>query len=232
MVRMLEKLRGDGLRPGTALWLLGSPNNPTGQLVDPAIIRYLLDQGETVALDEAFMDFVPDADRFSFLREATIRGRLIVIRSLTKFYVIPGIRLGYMTAAPSFIAELKALQVPWSVNSLAQLIGEAVLDEREYRERTMEWLVNERQWLAAELARLGLIVHEGAANYLLFSISAGLGWTAGELQRALGARGILIRDASHFSGLDGSFCRIAVRFRDEHDRLLRELRLLFGQADE
>ncbi|MBW7459868.1 aminotransferase class I/II-fold pyridoxal phosphate-dependent enzyme, partial [Paenibacillus sepulcri] len=150
---MLASLRAEGVGAGEALWFLGSPNNPTGQLSDPAIIRELLGEGERVVMDEAFMDFVPGAAAFSLLKEAAIHGNLIVIRSLTKFYAIPGIRLGYMVAIPATIARLKALQVPWSVNSLAQQIGEAVLGDEEYRRSTMDWLAEERPWLAVQLKR-------------------------------------------------------------------------------
>ncbi|MFB9329797.1 threonine-phosphate decarboxylase CobD [Paenibacillus aurantiacus] len=224
--RTVRELREAGRQAGDAIWFLGHPNNPTGQLIEPETIRLLVDRGERVLLDEAFMDFVLNATRYSFLGEAarTKGGRLIVIRSMTKFYAIPGIRLGYLVADSATVALLKEQQVPWSVNSLAQSIGEAVLDEEEYARRTMAWLQEERAWLTGQLEELGLIVAEGHVNYVLFRIPLSLGLTAGELQRKLGERGVLIRDASHFEGLDETYCRIAVRFREEHDRLLHNLR--------
>lgn len=223
--RTLRELREAGRTAGETIWFLGHPNNPTGQLIDPATIRLLLASGERVVLDEAFMDFVAEAETYSFLGEAarTEGGRLIVIRSMTKFYAIPGIRLGYLVADSPTIALLKEQQVPWSVNSLAQLIGEAVLDEGDYAKRTMTWLREERAWLTGQLEQLGLIVAEGHVNYVLFRIPPSIGLTAAELQRKLGERGVLIRDASHFDGLDEKYCRIAVRFRDEHVRLLQAL---------
>ncbi|MFC4103469.1 threonine-phosphate decarboxylase CobD [Paenibacillus xanthanilyticus] len=221
----VRELRAAGRSAGDALWFLGHPNNPTGQLIEPETIRLLLDRGERVVLDEAFMDFVGSESRYSFLREAarTEGGRLIVIRSMTKFYAIPGIRLGYMVACAATIASLRERQVPWSVNSLAQLIGEAVLAEEEYARRTLDWLREERAWLSAQLEELGLVVAEGHVNYVLFRIPPSFGLSAGELQRKLGERGVLIRDASHFEGLDETYCRIAVRFREEHIRLLEAL---------
>ncbi|WP_258881309.1 histidinol-phosphate transaminase [Paenibacillus sp. sptzw28] len=228
VTEMLGSLRNEGLVEGEALWFFGSPGNPTGALIDPDAVRLLLKEGERVAVDEAFMDFVPEAGKFSLLTEAANHERLYVLRSMTKFYAIPGIRLGYMCASPGSIAALKELQVPWSVNSLAQQIGEAVLDEGEYRGKTLSWLAEERPWLARQLSSLGLAVFEGAANYILFSIPEESGWTSQSLQRSLGQRGILIRDASLFDGLDGTFCRIAVRFREEHLRLLHELQALFS----
>ena len=219
----LSRLRGEGVEPGEALWFIGSPNNPTGKLCDPAIIRELLRQGERIVVDEAFMDFIPDARRFSVVEDAAAEERLIVIRSMTKFYAIPGIRLGYAVAAPHVIERLKRLQTPWSVNSLAQQIGEAVLEEHAYRSRTLQWLAEERPWFAGALQTLGLDVIEGAANYILLSVPAHTGYTASSLQSVMGMRGVLIRDASHFEGLSGSYCRVAVRLRSENERLLDAL---------
>ncbi|MBW7473186.1 threonine-phosphate decarboxylase CobD [Paenibacillus oenotherae] len=225
MVRgKLASLREAGIEGGTTLWFFGSPNNPTGKLVDPAIIRLLLHEGERVVIDEAFMDFVPEGDTYSLVKEAAAHERLFVIRSMTKFYAIPGIRVGYMVGTPELISALQKLQIPWSVNSLAQAIGEAVLEEHEYSRSTLHYVAAERQWLGDGLSSIGLEVHESAANYLLVSIPPHYGWTAGSLQQALGSRGILIRDASRFQGLDASYCRLAVRLREDNVKLLQALR--------
>ncbi|GGD67535.1 threonine-phosphate decarboxylase CobD [Paenibacillus nasutitermitis] len=228
---LLATLRGEGLEAGDTLWFLGSPNNPTGQLVDPAIIRKLLIEGEQVVVDEAFMDFVPDAAAISLLEEAAAHDRLFVIRSLTKFYAIPGIRLGYMTASPESIGRIRALQVPWSVNSLAQQIGQAVLADEEYRKDSMNWIAEERPWLENQLQALGLDVYPGAANYVLFALPRGHQLNAKLLQQQLGHRGILIRDASLFNGLDDRFCRIAVRLRKDHLALLKEMKALLERKE-
>ena len=212
------------------LLLLGHPNNPTGRLAPLSAIRGLLAEGKRILLDEAFIDFSPDEERLSLIREAAHDSNLLVIRSMTKFYAIPGIRLGYIVAHPDRIAEMRGLQVPWSVNSLAQLIGMAVLEEREYAANTVRWLQLERGWLIAELERLGLKVVPGEANYLLFSIPPASGHTAQTLQHAMGMRGILLRDASRFPGLDRSCCRMAVKQRADNERFLDALRTCMEQA--
>ena len=232
VLNQLKQLRDEGVTSRETLWFLGSPNNPTGQLIDPEIIRLLLEEGETVAVDEAFMDFVEDADRWSLLLDASNSSRLIVIRSMTKFYAIPGIRLGYLVAGASLVQALGELQIPWSVNSLAQIIGEAVLDETDYHDKTIEWLQAERPWFAEQLHSLGLTVYEGAVNYVLFEIPERFGWSSRQLQKALGTRGILIRDASGYEGLNGSYCRSAVRFREDHVRLVGELGTLLRKQSQ
>ncbi|QHW29977.1 pyridoxal phosphate-dependent class II aminotransferase [Paenibacillus rhizovicinus] len=224
----LKQLRENGLKSGETLWFLGSPNNPTGQTVERTIVEELLRQGETVAMDEAFMDFAADESGLSLLGEAASREKLIVLRSMTKFYAIPGIRLGYMAAEPSLIRRLSELQVPWSVNSLAQLIGEAVLDDAEYAEQTVAWLRTERAWMTEKLQALGLFVFGSAAvNHILFALPEHFGWTSERLQAALGPKGLLIRDASRFIGLDNRYVRIAVRLRPDNEALLEQLRELF-----
>ncbi|MFF2482543.1 threonine-phosphate decarboxylase CobD [Paenibacillus sp. NPDC058071] len=208
---------------GADFFLLGSPNNPTGRRIDPAIVRTLLNRGADVALDEAFIDFIPDADHYSFIREAAKSDKLFVIRSMTKFYAVPGIRLGYIVGSPERIAALKQLQVPWSVNSLAQSIGEAVLDEHAYAEKTLNWLQEERSRLASRLDGLGFRVFPSETNYVLAQLPPGQGVTASALQRAMGKKGVLIRDASHFTGLDESYCRFAVKLRHDNDTLCETL---------
>ncbi|GGG79910.1 threonine-phosphate decarboxylase CobD [Paenibacillus radicis (ex Gao et al. 2016)] len=205
-------------------YMIGSPNNPTGKLVRPELILKLVKQGATVVVDEAFMDFVPDEEAYSLLQEAAVNDRLFVIRSMTKFYAIPGIRLGYIVGEPGNIAELSRLQVPWSVNSLAQLIGEAVLDDEEFAAKTKNWLQEEGPWFADRLWESGLNVYAGAANYVLVRLPEQPGLTAAALQNELGRRGVLIRDASHFTGLDAHYCRFAIKLRPQNERFLAELK--------
>ncbi|EXX84535.1 cobalamin biosynthesis protein CobQ, partial [Paenibacillus darwinianus] len=201
---------------------------PTGRLCDPQLVRRLVEEGHMVVLDEAFIDFLPDADRLSLIRFACETPRLIVLRSMTKLYAVPGIRLGYAAGHPDMIAAMRDLQVPWSVNSLAQAIGEAVLGDRAFVERTTAWLQAERPYLAGRLSRLGLRVIPGSANYILFELPAETGMTAADLQRSMGRRGVLIRDASHFAGLSAGYCRVAVKLRADNDRLAETLEACLG----
>lgn len=212
-----------------SLFMLGSPNNPTGQLVDPELIRTLLRKGAYVVVDEAFMDFVPEESRYSLIQEATRHERLFVIRSMTKFYSIPGIRLGYIVGMPRTLSGLRRLQVPWSVNSLAQLIGEAVLDESDYADRTISWLQKERPWLVGELQAIGFEVNPSAANYLLVRIPKDTGISASMLQLEMGKQGVLIRDASRFSGLDHTYIRVAIKLRKQNEQLLAALKHSLGK---
>lgn len=206
------------------LVFLGQPNNPSGALVPQELLRLAADSGKPLALDEAFLDFSPEEQRLTWMRRAAVQRGLYVVRSMTKFYAIPGVRLGFLVAHPDHIRELKERQVPWSVNAFAQWIGCAVLKERGYADRTRNWLKEERPWLEARLTGLGFrVVPNAAANFLLFALPHGSEGRVRELQRYLGERGILVRDASTFPGLDGSWCRVAVKLRADNEQLLAGL---------
>ncbi|MEK3882274.1 threonine-phosphate decarboxylase CobD [Paenibacillus sp. PL2-23] len=211
-------------RSGADLYMLGSPNNPTGACIEPSLIRRLLESGATVVLDEAFLDFVPHVDRMTFVKEASLRGSLFVLRSMTKLYAIPGIRLGYMTGNPQALETMKRLQVPWSVNSLAQAIGCAVLEDEAFMKATWTWLSEESEFVRNGLRRLGCRDYPGNANYVLVRLPEGAPFTSAELQSAMGSRGVLIRDASLFRGLDERYIRVAVKGRADNERLLEALR--------
>ncbi|MDR6878435.1 threonine-phosphate decarboxylase CobD [Bacillus sp. 3255] len=214
------------------LLFLGHPNNPTGRLIPRPTLNALVQSGRSVVLDEAFMDFIPNEEEHSLLHAASANRRLFVIRSMTKFYSIPGIRLGFMVAHPDAIREIRREQVQWSVNYLAQRIGAAVLEDEAYEQASRLWLQEEKAWLAGRLEQLGLEVVPGEVNYLLFSFPAKLGLTVQHAQRLMGEQGILIRDASLFEGLNERYCRVAVRRREDNERLIEGLRLtLDASAD-
>ncbi|MZQ84707.1 threonine-phosphate decarboxylase [Paenibacillus sp. 5J-6] len=206
------------------LFFLGHPNNPTGRLLPRNIVDSLLESGRSCVLDEAFMDFVPNEQEHSLLKLASTSRKLIVIRSMTKFYSIPGIRLGFMVAHPDLIREIRNQQVQWSVNYLAQRIGAAVLEDEEFERASRQWLQDEKVWLTDQLQQLGLDVVPTEVNFVLFSFPAVLGLTVKQAQKHMGQMGILIRDASLFEGLNEQYGRVAIRLREDNERLIEGLR--------
>jgi threonine-phosphate decarboxylase len=210
--------------PDADLLVLANPNNPTGRSVEPAVMEQILKavnkNGVWLMVDEAFLDFLPDEDRRTLLHRVTQFDKLIVIRSLTKFFSIPGIRIGYAAADPRVIRNLKELQVPWSVNSLAQAAAVAGLDDTEFRTRTLKWLRQERTSLTQELQAKGYRVFPSDANFLLVRRD---GVNIEELWPKLAEQGIFVRDCRSFAGLDETYFRIAVRKAEENARLLESL---------
>jgi threonine-phosphate decarboxylase len=205
----------------TDLLILGHPNNPTGTLLPMEVLQFLEEYSKPIMLDEAFIDFLNDEHVFSQIRRAATHPRLYVVRSMTKFFAIPGLRLGFVVAHPDSIRKLKAMQVHWSVNHFAQCVGETVLDDVNYIRSTKDWVVTERTWFVEQLRTLGLRVFDSVTNYLLVSIPGNHPLDVQQLQVLMGKQGVLIRDASLFPGLSSKYFRLAVRLREQNEICLR-----------
>lgn len=202
---------------------IGHPNNPTGLLYDLESMRRLAvraaEKKAYLIIDEAFIDFLPPDRQPTLLPEIIQYPQVILLRSMTKFYAIPGLRLGFAVAHPDLIARMKEKQIPWSVNRLALAAGEACCLVDEYEADTRRLIVEERQYLRSRLSvDLHFTVWPGQANFLLVRLP--LIWTAMELQQALGRKGIMIRNCDMYPGLTSQDIRVAVRSRMENDCLL------------
>lgn len=210
---------------GVDILYLCNPGNPTGALMERAAIDPLLraaeGEGVVTVVDEAFMDF---SENHSLARQVKARKGLIVLRSMTKFFAIPGLRLGYLLAHPSIVSAINLHKEPWSVNALAQKAGIACLDDEPFRLRTARFMVKERHHLFNRLSAIrGIEPYPSQTSFILAKITR-KGLTSGDLYRALAKRGILIRDCRSFRGLGSSFIRLAVNKRELNDLLIRELR--------
>lgn len=200
---------------GADLVVIGNPTNPTGILHPAELISRLLRPGRLVVVDEAFMDAVPD-EAESLTRERN--DGLLVIRSLTKHWSIPGIRAGYVTGGASVIAALAATQTPWPVSTpaLAATVACTAADAAgEARERALT-LGRWRDYLQAGLRERSVEYIPSSASYVLARLGQGA-------REALRARGIAVRRCDTFPGLDASWARIAVRPPAMTDRLLLAL---------
>jgi len=209
---------------GTDLVFLANPASPSGALLPPDFLlesAAALDAaGAYLLLDEAFIDFVEEASLKPHLARFP---RVLILRSFTKFFAIPGMRLGYLLAAPEIIKLLAAVQEPWSVGTPAQAAGRACLQDLDYMARSRTLVGQEREFLLQGLSSLpGLQPFPSAVNYLLVKLTRP-DWTAARLQKELLAHKIVIRDAGNFRGLDERFFRVAVRRREENQRLLNAL---------
>lgn len=206
------------------LWL-NLPHNPTGQIWPLHQVLDCLPQFDQVMVDEAFMDFLPQpqgeidpqapASLLPWVREFP---QLMVIRSLTKLFTVPGLRMGFGVAHPERLQRWSRWRDPWSVNGLAEVAALAALQDREFQQRTQAWLSPARQHLFQGLDRLpGVIPWPGVANFLLVQFPLSVPW----LQQALLRRHqILVRDCLSFQGLGERFCRIGVRTLEDQERLL------------
>jgi threonine-phosphate decarboxylase len=208
---------------GADLVWLGNPNNPTGSLWDRAgLIDWVQSFPRTVfAVDEAFLPFEPGEASLSLVPELHRLPNLVVLRSLTKLYALPGLRLGYAAARPELAERLREQLPPWSVNALAQAAGLAALDDDDFLRRTYRWAEEARKFMCGRLADLPYLRPlESRTVFVLLRLQ---GCTAARLTAALGERGLLVRDASNFVGLDGRYVRVSFRSPEGNRRLVAEL---------
>jgi threonine-phosphate decarboxylase len=200
------------------LAILNSPHNPTGRLYAREDLMILVDLAETkdvtLLLDEVFIDYAPES---SLLSIAPTNSRLIVLRSLTKFYAIPGLRLGYAVCPAEIAAAISAQFDAWPVSTIALEAGLAALAEEEYARESRRSNTQAREEFAAALREIGLSVFPSAANFLLIRLPRGSG---ADLAQHLESSRILIRRCDSFYGLGDAFIRLAVRSKADNMRLV------------
>lgn len=201
--------------------LLNNPHNPTGKQFSLESILPLLEQFALVVVDEAFIDFLPPDRQPSLDRVIQEYPNLVILRSLTKFYSLPGLRLGYAIAHPERLQRWQQWRDPWTVNVLAEAAAVAVLKDHGFRQQTWKWLEKARSQLFDGLAALpGLTPLPGAANFLLVQSEQSV---VSLQETLLRQHQILIRNCLSFPELGDRFFRVAVRTEAENQRLLAGL---------
>ncbi len=201
--------------------LLNNPHNPTGLLFGRQAIRPYLEQLALVVVDEAFMDFLPPSEQETLIGAVEEFPNLVILRSLTKFYSLPGLRMGCAIGHPDILRRWQLQRDPWPVNALAAAAAAAVVRDTVFEQQTWDWLPVARQELFEGLANLpGLRPFPGAANFLLVESSVSVSL----IQKTLLQRHqILIRDCLSFPELGDRFFRVAVRSRADNLRLISAL---------
>jgi threonine-phosphate decarboxylase len=228
------------------LFWTGHPNNPTGRAWDRPRLLDLIDRNPSLlsVVDEAYLPFLPDEDDRTLIRAAAARENLIVLRSMTKIFAFPGLRIGYAVACPELINRLRRSQQPWSVTTAAEAAAIAALDDDEYLARTIEMIgvesarLTDRLWDLTGLrpawpARERPEWAPSMPNFVLVSL-VGSAWTSTQLQDALARNGIFARECTNYRGLEvgsvvtgpdrrfetGGHLRFCVRTPAENDQLL------------
>lgn len=214
---------------GFDMVFVGNPSNPAGSGLSReevlSVAALCGKKGAILVVDEAFADFAEDA---SIIKDAPSLKNVIALRSMTKFYSMAGLRLGFAVASVPAIEKMREHIPPWSVNTLASVVARASLTDERYIERTSKWAVAEREFLSSSLERLRrLRVFPSRANFIMALIEGGALDAVG-LKKRLIKKGLLIRDLEDFSGLGKAFFRVSLKKRGENAALLRELSAIFG----
>ena len=209
----------DALTEETDLLFLANPNNPTGTLMNRDYLNKLLERCKEkkiyVVLDECFIEFC--GTECSALPWIEKYPNLLLVRAFTKIYAIPGVRLGDLICSNRSLLEKIRTQIPeWNLSVFAQEAGVACAGKTAYLEKTVNYVKNEREFLAEGLKKFGFRVFPGEANFLLIHSEKPL------YEKLLG-KGILIRDCMNFKGLTKGYYRIAVKKRQDNEKLLKAI---------
>lgn len=211
----------DSIDEDIDLIFICNPNNPTGVLVKTEFIERVLIKakkcGAKVVVDESFLDFVKEKEKYSAIDLINNYHNLIIVKSLTKFFAMPGIRIGYgISANEELIAKINKVSVPWAVNTVASEGVGAGLKEMQYIKETIEYVEEQREVLYEELKKLKFIkVFKPSVNFIMFKTLKNI-----ELKEELISKGILIRSCANYPGLSENFYRVAVRTAEENEKLI------------
>lgn len=207
------------LKEDIDLLFLANPNNPTGKRMSHEFVERLLEicreQKIYVVLDECFIEFC--GNEFSMLQKITEYNNLLLVRAFTKIYTIPGVRLGYIVCCSHSLLKKIEKQLPeWNLSTFAQEAGIACADQSAFLNQTVNYIKEERLFLTAGFKAKGFRVFSGEANFLLV-------FSKYPLYDKLLERGILIRDCGNFRGLSKGYYRIAIKKREDNEKLLKEI---------
>lgn len=221
---------------GADLLFLCNPNNPAGNILDQNCLTEVLQlcwRGKTfLVVDESFLDFVQNKEAYSIKKAIHANRQLLVLHSLTKFFAIPGLRLGCGLGNPALIDELSALKDPWNINCIAQTVGKIAVEDHQFQIKSREFINREREFLRAEINKIPLFhAFPSTANFLLLKILS-KHLNASMVTNQLAEMGILVRNCNTFLGLGEGFIRVAVRTRAENKQLLEALHKLDNRQQE
>ena len=210
----------DGLKQGELL-ILGNPNNPTGLRIPEDDLKRIYEivkkKDALLLLDEAFYEFCPeDYDSVELFRG---KENVCVIRAATKFFALPGIRLGYGVSSTAFAERYAEIESPWSINAYANAAARCIFRDRQYIEETKAYINKERKFLMGELSGIEWIKpYNSHTNFILIKL---LRQDEDKVFEKFIGKGVMIRKASNFEGLDGSYIRIAVKDRQSNSKLIK-----------
>ena len=225
----LEELE-NSVTKKTRIIFLCNPNSPTGWLYEKSdtlqIVKFAADKNVLVFVDEDYIDFVDDSKRYSMAEYVNEYDNLFVLRSLTKFFGLAGVRIGFGVGSPDLVNVLKRVIMPWSVNSLAMFAAAEAVKDTEFIKKSRLLISNsKRQMLEMFKTVPWLKVYPSETNFLLIEIIRD-DLTSTQLAEALAKKGLLIRDCEDFDGLNNRFFRATVRKPEENRKLVEQIKSL------
>ena len=221
----IREIIGEG---GASCAIVCNPNNPTGELLGKARITELLEsaaaKGAYLMIDEAYLDLSSAGLGESLIPLVTDYDKLIVLRSLTKLFGFPGLRVGYAVCSSGLASEFESTAISWRVGAIEEEAALAALKIDGFLEESRAKIQSEKIHLIGELEKIdGLKIEDSSANFILVEISR-TGLSPANLKWRLLSHGVLVRELGGLPGLEGSYIRVCVRKRDENAILLKALK--------
>ena len=190
------------------------------------IIRFAAERNVLVFLDEDYIDFVDDDKRYSMAEYVNEYNNLFVLRSLTKFFGLAGVRIGFGIGSPDLVTVLKNVIMPWSVNSLAMFATAVAIKDTEFIKKSRLLVSKSRKEMMDMFQSIPwLKVHPSETNFLLIEVIQG-DLTSTQVKEGLAKKGLLIRDCKDFDGLNNKFFRVTVRRPEENKKLIDSIKSL------
>ena len=228
-----EKIK-QAVTADTKILCICNPHSPSGTLYNKETLIDILDfcQKKNIifSVDENYIEFAEKGQTTTLAGMIKDYANLFVIRSVTKFYGMAGIRLGYGIAAPNLVEKLESVRIPWSINSLASCATLAAFNDTDFIEKTKRTIIKERTELSKNLNEIrGLQVYPSVTNFLLVRIT-NRKITSTKLKELLSEEHMLIRDCCTFVGLDDSYFRVTVRSAKDNQSLVESIKQILDKV--
>ena len=202
-----------------------NPNNPNGKVKDlNELLDLMIENDKLLIVDETFMEFVGEEEKYSLINKIEQTPNLFILKAVTKFFGMPGLRLGYgVTSNKQIIKNIYEYKEPWTINSFAENLSNYLFKDKEYINGSKNYYINERKFMLEELRKISrLKVYDTDTNFVLIKLDDD---EANSLKLKLFEKyNILIRDASNFIGLDKSYIRVAIKSHNDNKVLIESLR--------
>lgn len=202
-----------------------NPNNPNGKVKDlNELLDLMIENDKLLIVDETFMEFVGEEEKYSLINKIEQTPNLFILKAVTKFFGMPGLRLGHgVTSNKQIINNIYEYKEPWTINSFAENLSNYLFKDKEYINGSKDYYINERKFMLEELRKISrLKVYDTDTNFVLIKLDDD---EANSLKLELFEKyNILIRDASNFIGLDKSYIRVAIKSHNDNKVLIESLR--------
>jgi threonine-phosphate decarboxylase len=217
----------------TGIMCLCNPHSPSGKLYKKESIMDLVTfchkKGIILSIDENYIEFAQNGEQNTVAGMVHQYENLFVIRSVTKFYGMAGLRFGYALGAGSLVKKLETIRQPWSINGLACQVTKAAFNDKEFIKATKETINKNKEQLISDLNQIrGLQIYPSTTNFLLIKITSP-NLTSTALKEQLTKEHILIRDCCTFMGMDDKHIRVTVRSAEDNKLLAEKIKQIMDK---